>query len=188
LIIHALFLAIVALFVIFPVSIGPVQLAFLPLVAVIVAAEFIGVWSGMIVGLFFGLLSLVGSYIQPSLLAQAFQNPLISVLPRILIGISAYFAAKGFGKLFPKLKPALSYAVGAAAGVITNTALVVGLILALHFGSAYTYGGTTLVVGWQWLIAIITSNFLIEFGFCIILVPPIVFALNKAEKGGKIEG
>lgn len=174
--INALLCAIVMLFILIPISIGPLQLAFIPIIAVIISAEFVGLKNGIFTGLFFGLISLINQFIRPGLLAQAFYNPLVSIIPRVLIGVSAYYSAHAIQKLFPKINPVISYGVGAACGVITNTALVCGMILAFHFGQ--TFG--TLIIGWQWMLAVISGNFIIELIVCIIVTPPIILALKKS--------
>lgn len=174
--INALLCAIVTLFIFIPISIGPLQLAFIPIIAVIISAEFMGLKNGIFTGLFFGMISLINQFIRPGLLAQAFYNPLISIIPRMLIGVSAYYSAHALQKLFPKIPDAVSYGVGSACGVITNTALVCGMILLFHFGK--TFG--TLTIGWQWMLAIITGNFIIELAICIIVTPPIIIALKKS--------
>lgn len=179
--INALLFAIVLLFVIFPVAIGTVQLAFIPLVAIIISAQFIGLKNGLITGLFFGLLSLTTAYLRPtSILYFAFQNPLVALLPRVLIGVSAYFAAVGFRKLFPKLPSVFSYAVGSAAGVITNTIGVLGLILAFYNGRPL--GTTGSAINIQFISIIIVKNSLLEILICTLITPPIVLALKKAFK------
>lgn len=179
--INALLFAIVLLFVIFPVAIGTVQLAFIPLVAIIISAQFIGLKNGLITGLFFGLVSLTIAYLRPtSILYFAFQNPLVALLPRVLIGASAYFAAIGFKKLFPKLPAVFSYAVGSAAGVITNTVGVLGLILAFYYGRPL--GTTGSAINIQFISFIIVKNSLLEILICTLITPPIVLALKKAFK------
>lgn len=179
--INALLFAIVLLFVIFPVAIGTVQLAFIPLVAIIISAQFIGLKNGLVTGLFFGLVSLTIAYLRPtSILYFAFQNPLVALLPRVLIGVSAYFAAAGFRKLFPKLPSVFSYAVGSAAGVITNTIGVLGLILAFYNGRPL--GTTGSAINIQFISIIIVKNSLLEILICTLITPPIVLALKKAFK------
>lgn len=179
--INALLFAIVLLFVIFPLAIGTVQLAFIPLVAIIISAQFIGLKNGIITGLFFGLVSMTIAYVRPtSILYFAFQNPLISLLPRVLIGIAAYFAAVGFKKLFPKLPAVFSYAVGSAAGVIINTVGVLGLILAIYNGRPLGTKGSAISI--EFIAAIIIKNSLIEILICTLITPPIILALKKAFK------
>lgn len=182
--VNALLCAIIIIFIIFP-AIGPVKLAVLPIIAVIISAEVVGLKNGIFSGLFFGVISLISSFASPTILSPAFHNPLVSVLPRVFIGITVYFSALGFRKLFPKLNPIFSYAVGSAVGVITNTTLVLGMILLLHFGKTFTFGDSAIVIGWRWLTAIILSNSLIELATCTIITPPIVLALEKFLKKAK---
>lgn len=68
-----------------------------------------GITSGPVVGgavgLIFGLYSLANAYMRPGITAFAFWNPLVSVLPRILIGVIAgylYLYFKKRKKPFPK--------------------------------------------------------------------------------------
>lgn len=174
---NAALCALIMMFVFAPITIGTLQLAFIPIIAVIISAEFIGLKNGIFSGLFFGLVSLVNQFIHPSILAQAFYNPLVSITPRILIGVVAYFAAHGSKKLFPKLPDLIAYGIGSAFGVITNTTLVLGTIMLFNFGD--TFGSSTFIVGWEWIVATITGNFLIELCICTIVTPPIILALKK---------
>ncbi|MFW5780707.1 MAG: ECF transporter S component [Bacillota bacterium] len=178
--VNALLCAIVLLFILFPITIGTVQLAFIPLVAVIISAEFVGLKNGIFTGLFFGIVSLISAFIRPSLLYFAFQNPMVSVLPRILIGIAAYFATKGFRKLFPKLPEMISYGVGAFAGVVTNTIGVLGMILLWYYNTPLESVGTAIT--WEFISGIIVTNSLLEILICTVITPPIVFALRKAMR------
>lgn len=175
---NALLSAIVLLFVFVPVNIGPVQLAFIPLVAIIISAEFIGVKNSLFTGLFFGILSLIGSFMQPSLLAFAFNNPLVSVLPRILIGVASYYATIGIKKAFPKLPTIFSYSIGTVAGVLTNTIGVLGMILLLFNGKPLGEINSSISIGF--IGGIVITNSLLELAICTIITPPIIIALKKA--------
>lgn len=180
--VYAFLCALILLFLVIPLQIGPVQLAVIPLLAVIVGAETAGWRGGLFTGLFFGLISFAGAYLQPTLLSPAFQNPLVSVLPRVFIGLSAYGAAKGLTVLFKKLPASVAYAAGAAAGVMTNTFLVVGMILAFYFGRTYFLGDASVYIGWEWMTVLLGGNFLIEILVAVIAVPPVVLAIRKAKK------
>lgn len=196
---NAVLCALVLTFVIFPIKIGVLSLAVIPLIAVVIAAELFGFVNGMLMGLFFGLCSLVYNFIQPGVLSFAFYNPLVSIVPRVLIGLTAYFAAAGVhslliriserpkktekedGKFLTFLKndgaDLFSNAVGAAVGVITNTVGVLGMILAFHFGKPIGSSGSA--IGWEWLTAIIVGNSILEIVVCTVVAPPIVLALKK---------
>ncbi|HDD25360.1 MAG TPA: ECF transporter S component [Chloroflexi bacterium] len=72
---------------------------------------------GGIIGLCFGLFS----FLRAS--TPLFKDPLVAILPRIFIGITAYLAYKGLQRFEERL------AIGVAAGVgtATNTILVLGI-------------------------------------------------------------
>jgi len=180
---HAVLCALVLLFSLLPLYLNPVAvIAVVAILAVIVSAEFLGPLHGMITGAFFGLVSFVGSFIQPTLLSFAFHNPLISVVPRILIALSAYFASKGFMKISAKIPKPIAYGIGAAAGVITNTLLVLGLCYAFYPNKQLD-PSTGTAMNWVFLSGIIVTNFILEFVVCVIVAPPIVAALKHVMKG-----
>ena len=65
-----------------------------------------------------------------SVLAPLFMNPLVSILPRLLIGPCAYFVFRGVQKLTKKR--ALSAGCAAVVGTLTNTVGVMGFIYILY--------------------------------------------------------
>ena len=99
-------------------------------VPVIIGAVVEGPLVGAAVGLIFGFTSLIKAFTQPTLTSFCFMNPVISVLPRILIGVMAYYAYTLAYKLSKKV-----YVSGFIAGVIgsfTNTIGVMGLIYLIY--------------------------------------------------------
>ena len=69
-------------------------------IPVIIAAIAEGPVVGALVGLIFGVSSLLNAIIRnPSPVSFVFYNPLISILPRILIGITSYYAYKAVSKV-----------------------------------------------------------------------------------------
>ncbi len=174
--INALLCALVLLFFFFPVYIGVLSLAIVPIIAIIISAEIMGVFNGAITGLFFGIISLTGSFMRPGILSFAFYNPLVSIAPRILIGVVAFYVAKAIFVLFPKLPKLFGYAAGAMAGVITNTVGVLGMIL-LFYNGRILGGGSA--ISFQWVSGIIISNSILEIIVCTVVTPPIVIALKK---------
>ena len=111
------------------IPIGPMKATIMH-VPVIIGAIIEGPLVGAIIGLIFGLTSLWNAITQPVLLSPLFMNPLVSVLPRILIGIIAYYVYKGVYKLTKKV-----YASGFVAGLLgslANTAGVLGMIYILY--------------------------------------------------------
>ena len=111
------------------IPIGPMKATIMH-VPVIIGAIIEGPLVGAIIGLIFGLTSLWNAITQPVLLSPLFINPLVSVLPRILIGIIAYYVYQGVYKLTKKV-----YASGFVAGLVgslANTAGVLGMIYILY--------------------------------------------------------
>lgn len=68
-------------------------------IPVIIGAVLEGPLVGGILGLVFGLFSMLNAVIAPSLFSPIFYNPLVAVLPRILIGVGAGYLFKAFVKL-----------------------------------------------------------------------------------------
>lgn len=156
-------------------KLGFVSFAFLPLIAVCISALYLGFWNGVVTGLIFGLMSFIGNIAMPStVFAPYFQNPLISVLPRLLIGIVAFGAAHGILKLFPNAKRFLSDGIGCFLAVLTNTGLVLGLMLWIYGGDGNV---TPTVIG-----TIFLSNSIVEIVVTTIFTPLILSALRKSDK------
>lgn len=61
-------------------------------IPVIIAAIVEGPVVGGLVGLIFGVFSLINAILRSTPISFVFYNPLISVIPRILIGITSYYA------------------------------------------------------------------------------------------------
>ncbi|MGN1248733.1 MAG: ECF transporter S component [Candidatus Spyradocola sp.] len=111
------------------IPLGPLGVTTMHLPAII-GAILEGPVVGGVIGLIFGLVSLYKAVSGGSLLAPIMMNPLVSILPRILIGPAAYYAYRGLEKLTHK--HALSIGIGAVAGTLTNTAGVMGFIYMLY--------------------------------------------------------
>lgn len=110
-----------------------------------------------------------------------YANPLISVLPRCFIGITAYWTYFGLSRLFKKVKnryisDMLPAAVAGVVGSLTNTVLY---LLAVNIWVGDIMGALT-----QILNVAIAIYFPIELVACFILVPVYVTVLRKIS--GKI--
>lgn len=99
---------------------------------VIAGAIIEGPVVGAFVGLIFGLFSIYQNMTAPTVLSFALLNPLVSVLPRILIGITSYYAYR----LVRSKSMPFKIGIGAFVGSFTNTLGVMGTILALY-GTRY---------------------------------------------------
>jgi uncharacterized membrane protein len=80
-----------------------------------------GVMEGWLVGGIVGTIFGLFSFLQAT--TPLFKDPLVAVLPRIFIGITAYFTYAGL----KKANEFLALIVAAVVGTLTNTVLVLGM-------------------------------------------------------------
>ena len=93
------------------IVLGLTPLGFIPLgvmnattmhIPVIIAAILEGPIVGAAVGLIFGVSSMVKAFTMPLPTSFVFWNPLIAVLPRVLIGVVSYYLYAAFSSRSPK--------------------------------------------------------------------------------------
>ena len=160
-------------------------------IPVILGSILLGPKVGAILGFLFGLTSLITNTMLPVPLSFVF-SPLIPVpgtdsgtplalivcfLPRILAGVVPYFVYKFFQtglKKYPKLSQ-LSLPVAGLAGSMTNTLLVLHLLYFFFKDSYAAINNVSADVVYGLIMAIITSNGIIEAIVSMI----IVFGLGK---------
>ncbi|MBR6571112.1 MAG: ECF transporter S component [Clostridia bacterium] len=109
-------------------------------IPVLVAALVEGPSVGLIVGLVFGLCSCIRAWETGMVgLTLFFRNPLISVLPRLIVPLAAIAVWMLWKKIVKDnaVTDKIGAAVSAAAGAITNTVLCLGLII-LFYGNDLT--------------------------------------------------
>ena len=111
------------------IPLGPVKATIMH-VPVIIGAVIEGPLVGAAVGLIFGLTSLFKAFTEPSITSFCFMNPIISVLPRILIGVVSYYVYKLIYKISKRVY--LSGFVAGVLGSLTNTIGVMGLIYVIY--------------------------------------------------------
>ena len=125
-----------------------------------------GAWLGFV----WGATCVIRAFTNP--LWAPFTNPLISLVPRVIVGAVAGFAAAGLRKA--KCKPYVVGALSAAAATLTNTVLVLS---ALKLFSAIINGSLIETI----YMTLIGVNGLIELGAAIIIVPAVLAALQPRE-------
>lgn len=108
-----------------------------------------------------------------------YANPLVSVLPRFCIGVTAYWTYFGLSKLFKKAKnrfvnEALPAAIAGIVGSLTNTVLY---LLAVAVCDGRAADALTAIMG-----VAVTIYFPIELVACAVLVPLYVKALQKVSR------
>lgn len=117
------------------IPMGPLSLTIIQ-VTVITAAIVLGTKEGAIVGGIWGIITFIRAFVAPtSVIAPiVFTNPLVSILPRILIGVVAAYV---FHRLLSgKLNETVRMSVAGVLGSLTNTVLVLGFIY-LFYGEPY---------------------------------------------------
>ena len=118
--------------------------AFLP---VLVTTVTLGLGPGLAVAMVAGVASMLRGFVAPmGLLGIYFQNPLISILPRLLIPIAVWLCFKGLMAVpLPKSidKVPLAVGISVAAGSLANTAGVLGSLY-LYYAAPLRNGGPLL--------------------------------------------
>lgn len=138
-------------------------------VPAIIGAILQGPVVGAGIGLIFGLFSMMQAAIAPTGPTDVwFTNPLLSVLPRLLIGPVAWLAYSVL-----KRWPIAGILAGAVAGSLTNTLLVLGTIGLLGYLPWAALGGIALVNG------------LPEVGVSALITLLVVAAIRQIKVGKK---
>jgi len=93
-----------------------------------------GILEGPIVGLVLGLIFGVFSWIQAGILGVVmFQDPLVAILPRLFIGITAWVAYEGFKRTGKYSAMALAGCLVVICGAFVYWVIAVDLLLAVVF-------------------------------------------------------
>ncbi|CDF59236.1 ECF transporter S component [Thermobrachium celere] len=159
------------------IPIPPVKATIMHL-PVIIGAIIEGPVVGAITGLFFGLFSMFQAATNPTPTSFLFLNPIIAVLPRILIGITSYYAYK----LIPGKLNSIKYAFAAAVGTLTNTILVLGLIYLIYLERFAKVLGVDIAKARATIVGIGITNGIPEVLVSIAIVVPVVIGVNKIRK------
>lgn len=125
-----------------------------------------GVMEGWLVGGIIGGLFGLSSFALATV--PLFKNPIVAILPRLLIGVTAYFSYAAF----KKSNEYVALVVAAIVGTLTNTILVLGL------AGLFNY------IPWVAMPPILLTNALPEVIIAIILVVAVVTAWKRIETGG----
>lgn len=168
-------------------------------IPVIVAALVEGPWVGVPVGLIFGLCSFIRAWESGMVgLTLFFRNPLVSVLPRLIIPLTAW-AAYALWQRLVKGRGAvdkLGAGIAAVIGTLTNTVLCLGAIVLLYGNelnvlvkNLVELGGVEsryLSDGGAWLVAAVgVPNGLAEMVVAALLVPLIKTAADAINRRGR---
>lgn len=163
------------------IPLGPIDVTIVHITVILTAVLF-GSKTGTVIGTAWGLLSMIRAYIQPTPFNVVFLNPLISVLPRLIVGL---ISAWCFSLLSNRMSNKWGYAITAAVGTLTNTVLVLGGIY-LFASEAYAEAlgiFESLLLGA--LGTVVATNGVIEIIASVIILPLVAIPLSKALKRRK---
>lgn len=151
-------------------------------IPIIIGALLEGPGVGAMIGLIFGLFSIVQNLTAPTLLSFALINPLVSVLPRIFIGVTAYYTYYYTYKYFFKKHEFLSVGLGAAVGTMTNTVGVLGMIYLLYVAEFAAARGISLEAASKVIYGIALINGLPEVLVSIAICVPVIMIIKRRRK------
>ena len=178
------------------IFLGLTSLGFIPLplfkltilhLPVIIGAIIEGPVVGGSIGLIFGLFSIYQNITAPTPMSPFFYNPLVSVLPRILIGVISYYIYKIIRVKVKNIKVSIS--IAAICGSLINTIGVLGTIYLVYFkdyatvlmekGTITTNSMSAVTTA---LLTVIGTNGIAEAILSAVVVTPIVIAIFKMQK------
>ena len=158
----------------------------LPLVSVTIAHApvlittiLLGLYPGLWVALSFGLLSLFLAITTPtSLMSPFFMNPLVSIFPRMLIPITAYFAYKISCKIFAstKKKEIISIGISIIVGNLTNTFGVYLMIYLIYAQEILEKTGKSAI---SLILVAMSTSTAIKCLFLVLVLVPLIKILQK---------
>lgn len=151
-------------------------------VPVIIGAILEGPIVGGFIGAVFGLFSLYTATTSPSPIAFAALNPLVSVFPRILIGLVSHYSYKALSKVFREKRQAVSIGISAFLGTATNTVGFLGMLYLLYAQRIIDALGLTGKVSNLYIFAFAIPNAPLEALAAILLSIPVVLAIRKLRR------
>lgn len=160
------------------IPLGPIDVTIVH-ITVILAAVLFGSKTGLIVGTSWGLLSMLRAYVQPTPFNIVFLNPLISVVPRMLVG---WVSGLLFQAIKNRLSERWSYTLTALVGTLMNTVLVLGGIYVFAAESYANALGVSQNALLSALGAVIATNGVIEVIASMIILPLVSIPLSRALK------
>ena len=142
-------------------------------IPVLIGAALMGPIGGLVLGLTWGLTSYFYALTLGTIEAMIFLNPMVSIVPRVLVGLIVSYTTMALDKVY--MKEVLKYGLVAGVGTLSNTVLVLSSIFifasegVLSFNQAFS---TIITI-------IISTNGLLELFAAVIIVPAVVKAIRK---------
>ena len=170
---------------------GLTRLGFIPLptgvnltimhIPVIIGAILEGPLVGSIIGFAFGLFSMYQAFTAPGLFSFWFWNPVIAILPRVLIGLVSYYTYKFLKERFKKA----SIGAAAIAGTLINTIGVLSLAYLFYgqrIGELLTSLDISSSAGYYLAVTIGMINGIPESIVSALISAPVILTILKIKK------
>lgn len=142
-------------------------------IPVILAALIAGKYSGLGTGFIFGFFSLIQAAIAPiGPLDPFFVNPLVSILPRNLMGLGAFYCFAFFNKI-PKFPKIANYAISGLFASLVNTCLVLFMLVVFK------------AIDFKMFIAVLIANGLLEAAASAIITTIVMTLITMPKKKSK---
>ncbi|WP_346703232.1 ECF transporter S component [Ligilactobacillus agilis] len=163
------------------IPLGPLNLTIIHITVIVIALS-MGPLYGGIVGGIWGVITWIRAFVWPTspLATIVFVNPLIAILPRILIGIVAGGSFSWLKKRLAKQSSAMVLA--AILGSLTNTLLVLGQIYLFYRGKSQAMYALNVNELLPYLSGVIATNGLPEAILAGLVSPLIAGPLRKRLK------
>jgi uncharacterized membrane protein len=147
-------------------------------IPVIIGSIIGGPIVGMTIGLIFGIFSIMQNIMAPNILSFAFINPLVSVLPRVLIGLTSYYVYNI--KLIKK--DSIRIGLATVVGSVTNTFGVLTMIYFLYAAKFAVAKGIPTSIAAKTIYGIAIINGVPEAIIATIITIPVVLSIKKIKK------
>ncbi|GCD09406.1 ECF transporter S component [Clostridium tagluense] len=147
-------------------------------IPVIIGSIIGGPMVGMTIGLIFGIFSIMQNIMAPNILSFAFINPLVSVLPRVLIGFTSYYV---YNLSFIK-KDSLKIGLATVIGSLTNTFGVLTMIYILYAAKFAVSKGIDPSIAAKTIYGIAVINGVPEAIIATIITIPVILSIKKIKK------
>jgi uncharacterized membrane protein len=149
-------------------------------IPVIIGAIVEGPMVGALVGLVFGLFSMYQAFTTPLPTSFIFWNPIIALVPRILIGVVAYYVYTFFKNKIKK--QSINIGIAAICATLTNTIGVLGLTYLIYLDKYSATIGINKAIAGTTIGMIGVTNGIPEAIVSAIISIPIIITVLKMKK------
>lgn len=184
-----MFIALIVVMTVIPytgyITYSPVGIAITTLhIPVIIGALFLGPRYGALLGGVWGVTCVIRAFLNPDPANIPFQNPLVSVLPRIVVGLVAAAVFALCCKIRRLARP-VSALIAAVVATLTNTVLVLTMLYVFKAYDSLAEKAAAVIE--TIIMTVVSLNGALELGAAIIIVPLIYAAVARSRgRGGTI--